>query len=43
MVLLPHFQPTSTISLTVAATSNDAWGPVGSDMAEIAQMTYEYV
>jgi ENTH domain len=24
-----------------AATSNDPWGPVGSDMAEIAQMTYE--
>lgn len=22
------------------ATSNDAWGPVGSDMAEIAQMTF---
>jgi epsin len=26
------------------ATSNDAWGPVGSDMQDIAQMTYaEYV
>lgn len=23
-----------------AATSNDPWGPVGSDMAEIAQMTF---
>ena len=23
------------------ATSNDPWGPVGSDMAELAQMTYE--
>ena len=22
------------------ATSNDPWGPVGSDMADIAQMTY---
>ena len=22
------------------ATSNDPWGPVGSDMAEIAQMTF---
>jgi hypothetical protein len=28
----------------VAATSNDSWGPVGSDMAEIAQLTFaEYV
>ena len=25
----------------VVATSNDPWGPVGSDMAEISQMTYE--
>lgn len=23
------------------ATSNDAWGPEGTDMAEIAQMTYD--
>ncbi len=23
------------------ATSNDAWGPEGADMAEIAQMTYD--
>ena len=22
------------------ATSNDPWGPVGTDMADIAQMTY---
>lgn len=22
------------------ATSNDPWGPVGSDMAEIAQITF---
>ena len=36
-------QPVPSVSLTVAATSNDAWGPVGSDMAEIAQLTYEYV
>jgi hypothetical protein len=26
--------------LTLAATSNDPWGPVGSDMAEIAQITF---
>jgi hypothetical protein len=26
--------------LTVTATSNDPWGPVGSDMAEIAQITF---
>jgi hypothetical protein len=26
--------------LTIAATSNDPWGPVGSDMAEIAQITF---
>jgi epsin len=26
--------------LTSAATSNDPWGPVGSDMAEIAQITF---
>lgn len=27
--------------LTVAiATSNDAWGPTGSDMSDIAQMTF---
>lgn len=24
----------------IAATSNDPWGPVGSDMAEISQLTY---
>ena len=23
------------------ATSNEAWGPEGADMAEIAQMTYD--
>ena len=23
------------------ATSNDAWGPEGADMAEIAQMTFD--
>ena len=23
------------------ATSNEAWGPEGTDMAEIAQMTYD--
>jgi len=40
---MPKFHPVPSVSLTVAATSNDAWGPVGSDMAEIAQMTYEYV
>lgn len=27
-------------TLTPAATSNDPWGPVGSDMAEIAQITF---
>jgi hypothetical protein len=27
-------------ALTVSATSNDPWGPVGSDMAEIAQITF---
>lgn len=26
--------------LTIAATSNDPWGPTGSEMAEIAQMTF---
>jgi hypothetical protein len=26
--------------LTSIATSNDPWGPVGSDMAEIAQITF---
>jgi len=26
--------------LTAVATSNDPWGPVGSDMAEIAQITF---
>jgi hypothetical protein len=26
--------------LTFTATSNDPWGPVGSDMAEIAQITF---
>jgi hypothetical protein len=26
--------------LMIAATSNDPWGPVGSDMAEIAQITF---
>lgn len=26
--------------LITAATSNDPWGPVGSDMAEIAQITF---
>ena len=24
----------------IAATSNDAWGPSGGEMTEIAQMTY---
>lgn len=33
----PHVQATP---LTFAATSNDPWGPVGSDMAEIAQITF---
>lgn len=33
---------TSTIlqKLTTTATSNDPWGPVGSDMAEIAKITF---
>ena len=26
--------------LMAIATSNDPWGPVGSDMAEIAQITF---
>lgn len=26
--------------LRATATSNDPWGPVGSDMAEIAQITF---
>lgn len=28
------------LPLTCIATSNDPWGPVGSDMAEIAQITF---
>ena len=28
------------ILIGIIATSNDPWGPVGSDMAEIAQMTF---
>lgn len=27
-------------SLTFAATSNDPWGPTGTDMAEISSMTF---
>jgi len=30
----------ASLSLTSPATSNDPWGPVGSDMAEIAQITF---
>ena len=26
--------------LTALATSNDAWGPTGTEMSEIAQMTF---
>jgi hypothetical protein len=33
---IKHWQ----LRLTMAATSNDPWGPVGSDMAEIAQITF---
>jgi epsin len=28
------------LALIETATSNDPWGPVGSDMAEIAQITF---
>jgi hypothetical protein len=32
--------PNRLLQLTFTATSNDPWGPVGSDMAEIAQITF---
>lgn len=27
-------------SLTIAATSNDPWGPTGTEMAEISSLTF---
>lgn len=35
---LPHTHGSRILMAT--ATSNDPWGPVGSDMAEIAQITF---
>jgi hypothetical protein len=35
-----HPWTTQMAHLTITATSNDPWGPVGSDMAEIAQITF---
>ena len=29
-----------TLLTSTVATSNDAWGPSGTDMSEIASMTY---
>lgn len=39
MVMHSHTK-SDALALILAATSNDPWGPVGSDMAEIAQITF---